>query len=194
MVDTEMAEQIVSVFPHVSIRKGFRLVTIVTRDSAGGTGWTFAHHEQVTPPSQAAVEAGGSFAPPHPVGALPDFTDGLEGDGTLRAFAEAAILGRELAELGAWWHGIDWAMHTLLAGRDDPDSLAQDWTWEGDRPERWDPTVEQDGSLVAVTFWTWSALGGERIVRHTDRFETESLSPVDTSEETIATAPGGFIF
>jgi hypothetical protein len=193
MVDTETAERIVSVFPHVNVRDGFRLATVVTRQSSGGNGWTFALPEEVAPPSPVRVAAEDRFPPSRPSGALPDLMEGLEGDGTLWAFAEAAILGRELAELGAWWHGIDWVMHTLLAGRDDPGTLSDRWTWKGDRPERWDPTVERDGSSVTVTFWTSSALGGERIVRHTDRFEAGSLSPVDITEETIATAAGGFI-
>jgi hypothetical protein len=189
-----MAEQVVSVFPHLRLRDGFRLVTILTRQSSGGNGWTFALPERASPPSQKMVEAEDRFPPSKPRDSLPSFMEGIEGDGTLRSFIEAAILGRELAELGAWWHGISWRTHTLLAGNDDPGSLSGTWKWNGERPESWNPVVRRDGSIVEAVFWTASALGRERIVRHTDRFEPGSLCPVQVAETTIATGSGGFTF
>lgn len=49
-------------------------------------------------------------------------TDAIDGDGSLRSYIQASILRRELEELGAWWHGLEWSTHTLPDNGAAPDA------------------------------------------------------------------------
>jgi len=48
---------------------------------------------------------GALSAPPRPHGALDDFMDAIEGDGSAWSYLSASLFAREAAELGALWHG-----------------------------------------------------------------------------------------
>jgi hypothetical protein len=193
IVDGEVAASIVPAFGHLKLRDGFRLVTFVYRDSTGGNGWTFAFPQGATTPTSFEVQAKDEFPPSRPPGSLPDFMGAIEGDGSPRSYVEASILGREIAGLGAWWHGIEWSTHTLLPAGDDPQALWGEVTWTESRPEDLRPEVAVDGGKVTVSFWTFSALGEAHVTRHTDRFEAGSLSPLEVSEVVVATGAGGFV-
>lgn len=41
------------------------------------------------------------------------------GVGSLRSGGRASALGRELEELGAWWHGLDWSTRALIEPGDE---------------------------------------------------------------------------
>jgi hypothetical protein len=195
-VDSGLAESIVSLFPRIHLRPEFRLVTIIRRDGIGGSGWTFALPADAAPPSANAFESNVLTPPKPPEGALADFMDAIEGDGSLRSYVSASIVRRELDELGAWWHGIQWGTHEIFT--DPADGNAGDssagWSWTDDEFVDRTPVAVRDGSTITVTFWTSSLLERARVVRHVDLYEEGSLPVLGSDELTVATACGGFIF
>ena len=209
IVDTTTAAKIVSLFPCLSVRPGVRLVTVAARAGIGGNGWTFAIPEGFEVPSPEALERAAVFPPEPPRGAFVHVMDVIDGDGSLRSYIQASILRRELEELGAWWHGLEWSMHRLLdngvapeapnvcSDSDDdrgPLTAAPEWRWEAPAPDDWRPTIERAGpDTVAVMFFTTTALGRFRITRHVDVYESGSLRPQST-EHTIAEGPEGLVF
>jgi len=113
-IDTSVAESIVGMFSRLSVREGLRLVTIAARGGIGGNGWTYALPAQSPVPTALQLEVMDSFPPAPPNNALEHVMDAIEDDGSLRSFVQASILRRELEELGAWWHGLEWSTHSLL--------------------------------------------------------------------------------
>ncbi|MEJ7788025.1 MAG: hypothetical protein WKF96_24765 [Solirubrobacteraceae bacterium] len=207
IVDTTTAAKIVSLFPCLSVRRGVRLVTVAApRGGLGGDGGTFATPKGFEVPSPEALERAAVFPHGPPRGAFVHVMDAIDGDGSLRSYAQASILRRELEELGAGWHGIEWGMHTLLDNGvapkapdaclecdDDWGQLIADpeWRWEAPAPDDWRPTIERAGpDNVAVMFFTTSARGRFHITRHVDFYKSGSLRSQST-EHTIAEGPPG---
>ena len=115
---------------------------------------------------------------PVPPGAAEAVMRFIEGDGSPWSYISASIFVRELAEFGARWHGCSWSTHTILGGHPaehrteciemgDPDT----WTWLEPPPADWRPCVAERGGHIAVTFYTHTALGEERVTRHVDTYE-----------------------
>ena len=210
IVDTATAAKVVSLFPRLSVRPGLSLVTVAARAGIGGNGWTFAIPDGFEVPSAGDLERSGLFPPERPRGAFAHVMDAIDGDASLRSSIQGSILRRELEELGAWWHGLQWSTHTLLdngATPEAPDACCDSggdwgplpadatWRWEAPPPDEWRPTSERAGTdTVAVKFFTISALGSVRITRHVDVYENGSLWPRRAEQTTIAEGPGGFVF
>lgn len=210
IVDTATAAKVVSLFPRLAVRPGLSLVTVAARAGIGGNGWTFAIPDGFEVPSPEDLERAAVFPPEPPRGAFAHVMDAIDGDGRLRSYIQASILRRELGELGAWWHGLEWSTHTLLdngATPEAPDACSDsdddwgplpadpEWRWEAPPPDDWRPTIEHAGpDTVAVMFFTISALGSVRITRHVDVYESGSLRLRSTEPTTIAEGPGGFVF
>lgn len=206
-VDTKTASRLVSLFPGLSVKDGIKLVTTSKRDGIGGWGRTFALPTDAEPPAVEELESEEFFESHAPRGALEDPMDAIEGDGELRSWIHASILSRELKELGAWWHGIWWGTHAILDENDIesvdaeaeeagslPKPLSCDWDWKEKPPFDWRPSASYDGRRIEVTFWTHSLLEVSQIIRHTDLFATDSMRPIASSQEVIATGEGGMIF
>jgi hypothetical protein len=122
IVDTATGAKVVSLFPRLSVRPGLRLVTVAARAGIGGNGWTFAIPKGFEVPFPDDLERAAAFPPEPPRGAFAHVMDAIDGDGSLRSYIQAAILRRELEELGAWWHGLEWSTHTLLDNGAAPDA------------------------------------------------------------------------
>ena len=173
-MDTKTAPDIVSLFSRLAVRGGIQLVTLAARAGIGGNGWTYALPHDTQVPTPTHLDAAATFPPIPPKGALPDVMDGTEGDGSLRSYVQASILRRELRELGAWWHGLEWSTHTLLDNGERPFSPRpaspsgnayapsdhdEEWRWAAAPPEDWRPFAAREPAEVTVVFWTVSALG-----------------------------------
>ena len=136
---------------------------------------------------------------PSPPDSLPSPMHAFEGDGSPASYMEAAILGRELTELGALWHGVSWGVRDLMDV--DPVNFygksvfgPGEWEWESQNPIDWRPHVEMTRTACVVRFYTYGELGCRSIYRHIDTFVEGSYAPIDVQEERIANAPGGFMF
>lgn len=208
-VDAVTAGEIVALFPRLSVRAGLQLVTFAARCGAGGNGWTFALPESTALPAADDLDRVSRFPPQRPAGALAHAMDAIDGDGGLHSHVEASILRRELGELGAWWHGIEWRTHALLengmapnAPRAcsmtddtlDPGSDDAQWRWEAAPPQDWRPRVRRRETTTEVTFFTTSAIGQHRICRHVDIYERGSLRASHSELSTLASGPAGFVF
>ena len=148
-----------------------------------------------------------------PPGALADVMDAIEGDGSLRSYIQASILRREIGELGAWWHGISWGVHTLLDNGAAPklpqqcsettrDGSPAFWDTEGDSvwhwhcgpPRDWRPVAERDSSAITVVFYTWTTFGQMGISRHSDSYREGSMRPIESIVAPILEGPWGIMF
>jgi hypothetical protein len=142
-----------------------------------------------------------------PHGALGNPMEVIEGDGTPWSYLCAALLGRELAEFGALWHGCSWSSHTILGEdpfkpsrphRDDMDrgqfSDPDSWTWTGECPQDWSPRVSVSENTVTVEFYTYSGLGINGLYLHTDTFQAGSYVVTKIDELSIASAHGGYVY
>lgn len=170
-------EAAVGLVPTLSLRPGHRLIAYQHRDGEEGQGVVWAVPESAGHPEPRGlptVDRGG-LAAPRPPEAADDPIAALELDGTPLAHAHAWLLRRELAEAGASGAAVDWSFHTLvdrlpweMPEQPWPEaSPAADWTFPAGAPTELAPTVSLSGSgRATITVWTWTALGGERLIRH----------------------------
>ena len=212
-LDEQSAGSIVPLFGRLRLRPGFRLVTYGSRGGIGGTGWTFAIPAEAEAPALEELVIGDRFQPKPPPGALAHFMEGVVGDGSLRSYVQASILGREVTELGAWWHGLEWSTHTLIGPSDgselpvvydsslhavEPTGMfdASQWRWSETPPEDWRPRAERVGDgTVTVTFWSYSELGSSAAYEHQDIYAVNgSLVPAGGHRRQLGSGPGGFVF
>ena len=66
------------------------------------------------------------------------------------------------------------------------------WTWLPDEPQVWGPTFKSNQNEMMIQFLTYTELGQERIVRHTDRYQRGQYLPQRDSV-VVGTGKGGYI-
>lgn len=206
--DATAALAVLAAFPLVERRSGWTFGTYIFRDNSGGYGQTFARtlgtpllsREEL----QTVADAGHI-----PGGGEPQLESALRWDPLdAAAWLWASLARRELEQLGGLWHGLSWSTESLLSGVDVP-SIAVPEDTDTDAgtslnpasfdfvqppPDRWDPCVliDEEGSVV-VEFFTYGALHGERLWRHSDVYADGSTVP-RTSVVAIAAGGPGFVF
>jgi hypothetical protein len=204
--------QVLKAFPRLRLLPGFRLVGYRFVEGGNGNGIVYALPVDVaaTPPEASPTQRDQRPAPPVPDRSLPNVMGAIGGDGTPASYLEASILARELAELGAQWHGCSWVTHHVLDadpfqepsmgrgsrsenGFPEMTTSPDAWVWKTKRPERWAPAVEIGGDFVVVTLYTFSALGQEMLYRDHDKYRGGSYM-ARTYTKVLATGPGGFVF
>ncbi len=188
-------------FPCLQLKDGYRLAAYQFHEGGNGNGFVFVtpadkglpdpdqEMEFFWPSSGAPVLSPGGT--PLPEWAHADVARFLEGDGSPLSYFQASIFMRELQEMGAEWHGCSWATHEVLTSAGRIPRLK--WEWNERRPRDWRPLVGQNpDGLRQVVFYSYSGLGQERILRHTDTFvEGYQFNSVETA---IALAGGGYVF
>lgn len=200
--------RLLEVFPALHLRDGYVLRAYSFRKGGNGNGFVYAAPlaSPFPEPDECPRDTRYFLDPPIPPGALPDVMDAIDGDGSPWSYMSASLFARELFEFGAMWHGCSWSTHVILgkdpfAGRPPSTDFAQerylwDWVglWEWLEPESddWPPTVVL-GDTVTVRFFSFTALGQQRLVRHLDTFRPNSYS-FDSNEKEIAKGPAGFEF
>ncbi len=107
---------LVDAFPKLHVRDGYILRAYQFREGFNGNAIVYALPEDVPLPDPDTCERREDvfLEPPIVAGALDDYMQAIDGDGSLRSYLEASILARELAEFGAIWHGISWGEHIVL--------------------------------------------------------------------------------
>ncbi len=197
---------LVDAFPKLHVREGYILRAYQFHEGFNGNAFVYALPEGVPLPDPDTCERKEDvfLEPPIVSGALDDYMQAIDGDGSLRSYLEASILARELAEFGAIWHGISWGEHIVL----DSDPFRMDkknsffgydpemheaWQWEKEKPDDWRPKVSRKGSTVTVTFYSFTDLTPMRIVRHVDRFKENSYT-FKPNETVLGYGPGGKCF
>ena len=197
---------LVSVFPCLKVKDGYRLVAYQYRSGENGNGVVYAIPRSASLPSpEACPKREDHFLdPPQPAEALDSFMEAIEGDGTPLSYLSASLLGRELAEFGALWHGCSWSDSVIL-GSDPwakesrrrfsmiPISPKDKWEFLLPEPDDWSPAVAMTEEGAIVQFFVWSGLGGETISVVEDTYPPGSYC--FTSEQTIiATGGAGFVY
>jgi hypothetical protein len=171
--------------PGLWLRAGIRLVTYLQRYTDGGVGMTWALPEllSTTEYLDAAIEsAGQGTEPPHPIGALTNLTDALEGDGSLSSFLSASIFLREVREFGRFGPQARWTHHRFVA--EPPPKVT--WQWRTKPPQDFSPKVVtlSDGQIV-VEFFTCRVMKPIALFRHVDRYPATSYH-AQTADQVIA--------
>jgi hypothetical protein len=100
------------------------------------------------------------------------------------------LLGRELAEFGALWHGVSWAEHRVIGSA--PWEAGQHRTGELPAVDELEPCVSVVGSDAVVRFFTFTGLGERRVVEHVDRYSADGA--VRVQRRTVATGGAGHVF
>jgi len=203
------------VFKSLNIKEGMMLRAYQWRSGGNGYGVVWAMPQDLPLPEPDECEVRSSDYPKSsvlvPQGALKDPMEAIEGDQSLWSYMEASIFARELGEIGAMWHGINWRTHILLdrgciltlRRPTDIRSLEDffkpidlnpdDWNWVMSQPVEWRPTVTKGESSVTVAFYTYSGLGNHRIYRHVDEYRVGSYC-FQSERTEIAERAGGFLF
>ena len=200
------ANNLLSVFDTLWLKPGFVLHAYAHRDFHGGNGAVWA-----VPADAVPAPSGESHEVEHvwmePPGAIP-VMQAIAGDGTPWSYLSASILSREAAEFGAWWHGCDWSVQTIVSrappqagdpevARDEweltGEAPADDWTWHRPPPRTWRPTVAETGKTRVVVMSVRNPVGRETIYRATDTYRAGSY--VGTTEsEALCSGRGGMVF
>lgn len=205
--------RLLAVFDPLRLKRGIILQAYQYRSSLGGNAYVYAVPEgtPLLEPEECKTSMGRFTDPPILPGALEDFMEAVEGDGSPWSYLSASLLARELMEFGAYWHGCSWSTHTIVdekatAGQDDyffpymqkqaPDLpvIEQDeWKWLSPKPEELDPSVAMSDESATVTFYTISELGIAAVYKHVDSFRAGSYS-FSSQKEAMAKGRGGYIF
>lgn len=196
--------KVVAAFGCLSVKEGYALRAYQFRQGGNGNGvvWAMPADAEFPAPERCSRLRKVFLQPPKPPKALPDVMKAIDGDGTPWSYLCASILGRELVEFGAMWHGCSWSTHRLLGSnpmRGDRQEATDDhsldpaaWTWHEAEPAEWQPQVTEDGEKMAVAFFTHSGLMPEGIFRHKDTFRKGSYS-FKSQQKAIATGHGGYV-
>ena len=163
-------KNLLAVFGSLRIREGFVLRAYQLTDETGGKGYAWAMPDVLPfPAPEDCPEAENDFLEaPRPPGALDDFMEAVEGDGSPWSYVSASLFARELVEFGTLWHDCNWTNYVLLGSdpmsllqpRDDwepfrgPSGTPDDWHWRKPKPLDWRPQVCEEGSVVTVSFFT----------------------------------------
>lgn len=182
---------LLSAFPSLRLRPGLTLIAYEYYVGGDGNAVVYAYPDRtpIPEPAHCPPDRDHWLHPPRPEHAMDPMT-AIKGDGRPISYLQASLLGRELAEFGARWHGCSWSTHELYGG----EQLHGDWEWLQPRPGTYNPSLTITDAAVTVIFYTRSDLGQQTIYRHTDTF-TPGGSYVYTAD-TIGMAVGapGFIF
>lgn len=182
------AMNVMAVFsPPLRIKPRWTLVTQQYTDGANGNGFTWAIPADGPQPDLFLTEWPDDST--RPEGALEPISV-IDGEGSPWSYMCASLLARELAELGAMWHGCEWSTHELYGGT----SLPGDWTYTGPRPASYNPTVTLSQEGATVTFYTYTGLGQDRIIRHTDFYRVGQGYQFKSETWSVAYGSGGFVF
>jgi hypothetical protein len=194
--------RLLDVFPALHLRNGYVLRAYSFREGGNGNALVYAAPlaSPFPEPGECPRDDRYFLGPPMPPDALSNAMDAIEGDGSPLSYLSASLFARELDEFGAMWHGCSWSTHVILgknpfAGRPASTEFEQErelWEWLEPEPDDWRPTVVL-GDTVTVRFFSFSALGQQRLIRHLDRFRPNSYR-FDCDENEIAKGPAGFVF
>jgi hypothetical protein len=205
--------RLVRIYDSLRVKEGYTLRAYQFRTAGDGTAvvWAMPIEAEFPEPDAANWEDCESNALdwlkecPRPPMALDGCMEAIEGDGTPWSYLCASLLGRELAEFGALWHGGWWSSHAIagedpfeasrlgkLKMRPNPFTL-DEWEWQGERPVDWSPCVRDSGSTVTVQFYTFSGLGTNSIYMHTDLYRAGNYA-AESNAVTIAAGQGGFLY
>lgn len=200
-------EALLAPFSLLQLNPGWRLHTYVCFDPLGANTLTFGMPESIKlqEPSECSRSMGQGNLPPIPDIAEINFMTLIEGDGSPMAYAMASLASREIAEMGAFWHGITWLTQRLLGrnpwtnggihGGFHRQKITDEskWKWHTSRPQVWKPVVVlMDGEQPIVRFHTFDEKS-DTIIRHEDRYAAVGMTYESTTTE-LAAGGGGFCF
>jgi hypothetical protein len=191
--------RILAAFPCLRLKRGFVLRAYLYREAIGGNAviWAVPRGTRLPPPETCPLVAreGLPSQAPKPPGALDDFMEAIEGEGSPWSYLCASVLARELEEFGAWWHGLDWSTH-LLVGRV-PDLQAapqpEQWQWVAEPPAHWPPSVVLAEDSVTVRLHTYSEAYRKAFYEHRDTYPRGSYC-FRREKIVLIEGPPGFCF
>ena len=199
--------QLLRSFPALRIRDGMVLRAYLFRQGGNGNGliWAMPEAAEFPEPADCETQEEKFLSPPRPPGALDDYMQAIEGDGSPWSYLCASLFAREAAEFGALWHGCWWSDVTILGeapreepggADDDPDPIhspSGPWEWLERKPIHWEPSVEIAAESVTVRFFCFNPVGTEMISLFEDRF-VKGQYTFEASSREIATGPGGIVY
>lgn len=200
--------ELLSLFPSLHLKVCLVLREYQFRSHGNGNGivWAMPEDMPFLETDKCPKLEGVFLEPPRPPGALDNFMDAIEGDGSPWSYLSASIFAREAAEFGAIWHGGSWSTHRIIGS--DPWSATQrsdhqsshepsenpdNWHWLEPEPSEWMPEVCGAGDVVTVTFYTFSGLGREIIYRNIDTYKPGRYR-FKSNGKAIAEGRRGYVF
>ena len=112
---TDYANRLLDVFDTLWLQPEYALHAYAYRDSLGGNGRIWAVPADATPVASGKSPNLEDEWMQRPPGAV-QLMQAIAGDGSPWSYLSASILSREADEFGAWWHGCDWSVHTIISG------------------------------------------------------------------------------
>ena len=193
-------------FHHLRMKKGYVLRNYLYQSFGGSHSAIFAMPQDAPfpEPEECMNERECDWDVPIPEGAIEDFMLVVTGDKTPESYMSASMFARDVSSLGASWHGVGWGAHHVLfrslfsrSKRSDEDFYwhfySRQWEWHGPRPRRWAPRFEFVDGTPTVTFHTYTGLGRDSLLQHTDRFRKRSYR-FTTKIRCLASGPGGYVY
>ena len=192
-------------FNALRLKPGYVLRAYVFREGGNGNGivWAMPVESVFPEPDQCSHIEDRFLEPPKPAGAVNNYMDAVDGDGTPWSYLSASLLARELGEFGAAWHGCDWSTHRILGaapwqdtgekGLLESSGPASTWKWSEAIPTEWQPTVTVNATRVTVMFYTYTGYDQQGVVRHTDVY-TRGKYRFKAKETRIGVGNAGYVF
>ena len=191
-------KKVLDAFPSLKIKDGFvlRAYQYISGRNGNGVVWAMPKDSPFPEPSEC-LQIKDSFEYPHPEEAREDIMEVIVGDGSDISYMSASLFAREIAEMGAIWHGCSWTSHTIIDDKSSSDEFTMeeigDWNWSEEKPQEWRPSVLKTPKKIIVNFYTYTGLMPAGIVCHTDTFPSASYCSTSDSKM-IAESGGGYIY
>ncbi len=191
---------LVDAYGTLSLKSGMTLKAYQFHQNHNGNGvvWAIPVNADFPDPNRIGGNAASLSSPPRPTEAYDNFMDAIQGNYSALSFLEASLLNRDLQELGAMWHGIDWNAHTVIVensweSRRISLPPIDEWKWRETKPITWAPSVSVEEGIVTVIFYTYCPMYEKTIYRHVDKYQPGGYR-FTTQKIKIATAGFGPIF
>ncbi len=99
------------------LKEGYTLRGYLYKSGENGNGivWAMPIDSPFPEPSECTSLTDQFLEPPKPEHALDDFMEAIDGDHTAWSYMCSSILGRELLEFGARWHGCEWSYERIVS-------------------------------------------------------------------------------
>ena len=191
-------KDLLDVFDTIQIKSGFTLHGYIYRENENGNGviWAVPDNSPYLEPENCIQLEDKFLSPPKPPCAVDDFMKVVEGDGSPWSYLSASIFMREAHEFGALWHGCAWSDVTILdkdiTDEEEP-SKNENWEWEAEKPEKWEPLVEMENKFVKVSIILFNPVGINTISLMEDTYSIMSYEP-KTKKYVLSRGQGGIVY
>lgn len=183
-----------AVFPSLQLKPDFVLRAYQFRERNDGNGKVWAMPKTSHFPNPDEYLADDLIDdPPHPDCAIDDIMEAITGDGTPLSYLCASLFAREIADFGAFGHGVYWSEYQIIGEIPLTKSGSENWQWLEPQTKSLSPLVLVDNNIVTVKFFSLTSISQPKITLHVDTYIVGNYQFI-TQEKLMAKGTNGYVY